>query len=85
MCPTICQWIIVLAISHTISHCHDICPSFTVLADLNLTITKVVLSSVLDVGSDLLDGTFATQFQGYVAIFMGIVWKLNEVVINTVK
>ena len=73
MCPTICQRIIVLAIGHTISYCHNICPSFTVLADLDLTITKIVLSSVLDVGSNLLDSAFATKFQGHVAIFTGIV------------
>ena len=73
VCPTICQRIIVLAVGHTISYCHNICPSFTVLADLDLTITKVVLCSVLDIGSNLLDGAFAAKFQGYVAIFMGIV------------
>ena len=73
MCPTICQRIIVLTIGHTISYCHDICPSFTVLADLDLTITKIVLSSVLDVGSDFLNRAFATKFQGYMTIFMGIV------------
>ena len=85
MCPTICQWIIVCTIGYTISHCHNIRPSFTVLADLDFTITKIVLSSVLDVSSDLLDSAFATKFQGYMAIFMGIVWKLNEVVVDTIK
>ena len=60
-------------IGYTISHCHNIRPSFTVLADLDFTITKIVLSSVLDVGSDFLNRAFATKFQGYMAIFMGIV------------
>ena len=73
MCPTICQRIIVLAIGHTISNCDNICPSFTILADLDLPITKVVLSSVLDIGSNLLDSAFAAKFQGHVAIFMSIV------------
>ena len=73
MCPTICQRIIVLAIGHTISHCHDICPSFTVLADLDLTITKIVLSSVLDISSNLLDSAFAAKFQGHMTIFTSIV------------
>ena len=73
MCPTICQRIIVLAIGHTISNCDNICPSFTILADLDLTITKVVLGSVLDISSDLLDSAFAAKFQGHVAIFTSIV------------
>ena len=85
MRPTICQWIILWTISYTISYCNDISPSFTVLADLNLTITKIVLSSVLDIGSNFLNRAFATKFQGYMAIFMGIVWKLNEVVVHTIK
>ena len=49
-------------IGYTISYCHNIRPSFTVLADLDFTITKIVLSSVLDVGSDLLDSAFAAKF-----------------------
>ena len=85
MCPTVRKRIIVLAIGHTISNCDNICPRFTVLADLDLTITKVVLSSVLDISSNLLDSAFATKFQGHMTIFTSIVWKLNEVVVNTVK
>ena len=73
MCPAICQGVITCFISNTVTNCHNIRPSLTILTDLNLTITEIVLSAILDVSSNLLNITFATKFQGNMTVFTSIV------------
>ena len=72
-------------IGNAITNCHNVCPSLSVLANLNLTITKIVLRTILDISSNLLDFTFATKFQGNVTIFTCIIRELYKVIVNTIK
>ena len=73
MGPAICQGIISCFIGKAISNADNIGPSLAIWTDLDLTISKIVLSSVLDVGSNFLDIPLATKLQGNMATFMGII------------